>query len=126
MRLYVTIGILVILMLTLGIFTQTSLAKSTDQITANFDQISRAIRDQDWSSAEKQIDRAKARWETDKKWWAMVIVHQEIDNIDGSFAKTTQYIKYRDRALSSGELLILKQFLDHIPQKEKLSLKNVL
>lgn len=126
MRLYVMIITLVVLMLGLGVFTLQLLSGTTKDITSNFDHIYDSINNQDWKAAEEQIAGAEELWSKHKNWWAVVIDHQEIDNIDESFSKIGEYIKSHDKALSSGELVVLKQFLEHIPEKEKINLKNIL
>lgn len=126
MRLYITIVGLVILMVGLGAFTLHLLSGTTKDITSNFDHIYDLINNQDWKAAEEQITRSEKLWSKHKNWWAVVIDHQEIDNIDGSFSKIGEYIKSHDKALSSGELVVLKQILEHIPEKETVNLKNIL
>ncbi|MGI6713382.1 MAG: DUF4363 family protein [Bacillota bacterium] len=126
MRFYITLVVLLILILALGIFNQVLLAKSTDTVTANFNQIYREINNENWAEAQNKIKISKNHWEKHKNWWSMVINHQEIDNIESSFSKISEYIKYHDKALSSGELIVLKQFLEHIPEKEKITFKNIL
>lgn len=126
MKLYGTLTFLIILMLISGIFTLNSLAKTTKDITHNFDSIYDAINRQDWKSAEKQIAGAEKLWNKHKTWWTVIIDHQEIDNIDMSFAKIGEYIRMHDKALSSGELVVLKQSLKHIPETQTVNLKNIL
>ncbi len=126
MKLYITIILLAILMLAAGIFSINSLTETTKDITRNFNNIYQAIDNQEWEAAETQITKAEQLWNKHKKWWTVVIDHQEIDNIGVSFAKLGEYIKSRDKALSSGEFIVLKQFLEHIPEKETINLKNIL
>jgi len=63
-------------------------------------------------------------WNKHKGWWAMVIDHQEIDQIDMALIRTRQYIDLQDRD-ASVELAVLRRMLEHIPDKEQVNLKNI-
>jgi len=126
MRLYGALIFLVILMLVSGIFTLNALAETTKDITRNFDSIYDAINNQEWKSAEEKIADAEKLWNKNKMWWTVIVDHREIDNIDMSFAKIGEYIRMHDKALSSGELVVLKQSLKHIPETQTVNLKNIL
>lgn len=125
MRIY--LGVLVALALVLGIgFTSVSqLDKTAGQMVAGFDRLDRAIATGHWEVAREGVDRARHTWSRHKNWWAMVIDHQEIDNIDMAFARIDKYIAMRDRAMAAGELALLRQMLEHIPEKERVSLQNI-
>lgn len=126
MKLYITLIVIFTLVLGFGIFTVNSLAKATEEITGNFEEIYNAIHEKNWKKAQEQIVYSQSLWNEHKTWWTVFINHQEIDNIDESFAKIGEYIKSGDMALSSGELVVLKQSIEHIPIMETVNLKNVL
>lgn len=125
MRFYFGLTALFILILGFGIVNLNILANNTERITGNFDQIYQSISDQDWQKADRQISQSEKSWNHHKKWWTVVIDHQEIDNIDISFARISEYIKHHNQSLAAGELMVLRQFLDHIPENETVNLKNI-
>ncbi|ATW23831.1 DUF4363 family protein [Candidatus Formimonas warabiya] len=125
MKYYLSLLVLFLLTLFLGFFTIHFLSDSTEKITSNFDRITVAVDRQDWVTAEKQFSLTKEQWEKYKKWWAIVIDHKEIDNIDTSITRTDQYLRHHNQVLSAGELSVLNQYLKHIPETEKISWKNI-
>jgi len=126
MKLYGTLIFLVVLIVAFGIFTSNFLTETTKDITSNFDNVYTAINNENWKLAQQQIAHSEKLWNKHKKWWTVFIDHQEIDNIDMSFVRIGEYIKYHNKALSSGELVVLKQSFEHIPEKEAVNLKNIL
>ncbi|MFZ5435122.1 MAG: DUF4363 family protein [Bacillota bacterium] len=126
MRLYLFPVVFFIVLLGLGVTVLVALGNSAQDVIRDFDQIRDAIRNEDWKLAEDRIAAAHTAWDKHRQWWAVVIDHREIDNIEMSFSKVGEYIRYQDKAMASAELTVLKRLIEHIPEKEKVSLKNIL
>lgn len=125
MKFYFSLFTLFIILLILGVFVIGSLSQSSEAITQNFSKISDAINKEDWPKAQEEFALTKERWNTHKKWWAMMIDHHEIENIETSLTRADEYLLHQNQALSAGEIAALKQFLEHIPETEKISWKNI-
>ncbi|MGE5458328.1 MAG: DUF4363 family protein, partial [Methanococcaceae archaeon] len=65
-------------------------------------------------------------WNHMKDKWALLLDHQEIDNINISLSKMKEYIKGKNKNDSLAEVSTLKLLFIHIPEKEAISLKNIL
>ncbi len=126
MRIYVAVIVGLLLAVSVGVITMDRLDATTNEIVAGFDELERAVDYGKWEEAGGGIGNVEKLWKKHNSWWAIVIDHQEIDNINMALARTKQYIKMQDRAMASGELAVLKQMLEHIPEKEKVNLKNIL
>lgn len=85
-----------------------------------------SVRGAKWSSASSSILRVENKWSGMKDTWALFIDHQELDNINLSMTKIKQYIKGKDTIDSLAEISSLKLLFEHIPEKEALSMKNIL
>ncbi|KAF1084261.1 hypothetical protein SPSYN_02665 [Sporotomaculum syntrophicum] len=125
MRIYVTVLVALLMVLTVSIITPYRLDASAGEILAGFGEMEKAINRGNWEEASAGIDITEKLWNKDKGWWAVVIDHQEIDHIDMSLLRTKEYISKQDRTMASGELAVLRQMLEHIPQKEQVNLKNI-
>ncbi len=125
MRIYVTVLVALLLVLSVSFITPYSLDTSASKILAGFGELEKAINHDNWEEASAGINIAEKLWNKDKGWWAVVIDHQEIDHIDMALIRTKEYISKQDRAMASGELAVLRQMLEHIPQKEQVNLKNI-
>lgn len=84
------------------------------------------IRNSKWNSASSGILIVENKWDKMKDRWALLIDHQEIDNINISMSKIKQYIEAKDAVDSLAEISALKLLFEHIPEKESLSVKNIL
>ncbi|MBF7083971.1 DUF4363 family protein [Desulfallas sp. Bu1-1] len=125
MKIYLGVLAALVLVLAIGFTSVSQLEKTAGQMVVGFDRLDRAIAVGNWDVAREGVDKARNIWSRHKKWWAVVIDHQEIDNIDMAFARITKYIGMQDRAMASGELAVLRQMLEHIPEKERVSLQNI-
>jgi len=125
MKYYILLIVIFAFVLGLGFFVIAALSQSAADITENFEKISTAINNEDWQKANAEFLLVKEKWDRHKKWWAMIIDHHEIDNIDTSFSRTNEYLNHRNPALAGGELSVLKQFIKHIPETEKISWENI-
>lgn len=125
MRIYVTVFVIMLLVLAVSIFTPYRLDGSADKILAGFGNMAKDVNHGNWEEACAGIESAEKLWNKEKGWWAVVLDHQEIDYIDMAFVRTKQYISMQDPVMASGELAVLRQMLEHIPQKEKVNLINI-
>lgn len=126
MRLITILGVILAATIALSIWSNRSLAASAQELSGKVESIAGAVSRQDWQQAEKQMAALEKTWNKKKNWWPALMDHQEIDNIESSIARTREYITAREIGLSRGEISQLKLMINHIPEKEKLNLKNIL
>lgn len=109
-----------------GAYTKALLQKNTNKFNSDIKMVQLSISIKDWKTANKYIDSLNKNWQVTENTWALFINHHEIDNISSSLCKATQYIHNKCIADSFAYLEELKEFISHIPDMEKLSLKNIL
>ena len=126
MRIIVVLSFILFALAGFGIWINYSLSGTANELGIKFSQIEQAVKQNNWSDAVKQVSLAKKSWSTRKSWWAVIIDHQEIDNIEVAFSRIESYIDAKNTGLSLGELALLKQSIEHIPKKEAVSLENIL
>ncbi len=126
MRLLMSLAITLIAILGLGFWTNYSLLASTDELTRNIDQLSAEIESEQWEAAQIQIEKLERNWQEKVRWWPIFLDHQEMDNINFSLARVKAYVASRDTPLSRGQLSELRLMIKHIPEKEAVSIKNIL
>jgi hypothetical protein len=125
MRIYVAVAIALLLVLVVSFITLDKLDSTADEMVAGFGGLEKAIAEGSWADADRGVEQVGEKWNRHKGWWPMVIDHQEIDNIDMALARIRQYIGMQDGVMAAGELAVLKQMLEHIPEKERVNLKNI-
>ena len=126
MRLFVTLLIVLMLLIGLGTWNNKALQDSTDKMTARIEQVMTDIDGQRWEQARQETDKLEKSWHENAKWWPVFLDHQEIDNIEFSLAKVKKYVDTRNAALAQGQLSELNLMLKHIPDKEAVTLENIL
>lgn len=109
-----------------GVSIKSYLNKTTSRFNSQITEIKQSIEKNDWNHAQKDINLLSKDWDSSQDKWALFINHHEIDNITISLLKAAQFIDQNDRSNSAAYLAELKEYIDHIPDMEKISLKNIL
>lgn len=123
-----TIIVVVLLLLVIiasGSLTLYYLDISAGKLEMSVNSASIAVTDKQWTSAQKQLEDFEKIWEKTKYFWAMLLDHFEIDNIDDSFNKSKKYVESQDFSSALAELEALKHYILHIPQKEGFTMENI-
>lgn len=126
MRLLSVLLVILVAILGLGYWSNHSLQASSNELTRQIDGIDTAIKHGRWSTAEKQTGQLEKNWQRKSAWWAVILDHQEMDNIEFSLAKTREYVATKNIPLSLGQLSELKLMVRHIPRNEMVNLTNLL
>ena len=114
MKIYAgVIGVMVFLV-GLGFYTIDRFQSDAAQMLVGIGRTETAISGARWEEAGAGIASVKDAWEKHRRWWALFIDHDEIDNIDMVLTRAEQYIKAREETLAFGELAVLKQMLEQI------------
>jgi hypothetical protein len=79
-----------------------------------------------WSNASKNMESIKDSWDKTEKLWGILVDHYEIDNIEMSMTESRKYIETKDTSMSLAELDNLSLMIEHIYNKERINIKNIL
>ncbi len=126
MRLLVSLLVILASIVGLSFWTNDSLQSSTEHLSEQIDMVQADIQDEQWETAARQTADIEKYWTKSARWWPVFLDHQEMDNIEFSLSKVKAYVNSRDTALALGQLEELKLMLKHIPEKEALTIKNIL
>jgi len=119
-------AILVALVSGFGFWTNHLLEESSVLLLKSVDSVSAELENNHWEQAASLTEKLDNDWEKQKKWWPVILNHQEIDNIDFALGRVKEYVAARDPAMSMGQLSELRIMIRHIPEKEALTLENIL
>jgi len=109
-----------------SLFAQSYLSKTSINYEEGVSEIEKGIRAGTWENVGSILDQTSDKWEKDKKLWAVLIDHAEIDNIDETLSRMREYIYARESSSALAEASALKLYFRHIPAKENLSIENIL
>ena len=125
MKIYLGAAGVIVFMVGLGFYVIDRFQGDAAQMLAGIGRTETAISGAGWDEAGAGIAGVRDAWEKHRRWWALFINHDEIDNIEMVLTRAEQYIKAREETLAFGELAVLRQMLEQIPENERVNLKNV-
>ena len=108
---------------------QAYLNKTTIEIAQDLQNLKQntilAKKDNERSNIKKEVNEIEKKWTEINKIWSTIVVHQELDNIEQAIIKAKSSIEEGELpdALQKIETTIF--FVEHVKQREKLSLKNI-
>lgn len=116
-------GLLAFLILSLMI--QSYLDQSADFLSRKLSEIEPDIKSLNWNQTDIKLKSFTKDWERTKLYWAVITNHKEMDLIEEALLKTIQAVaggSYTDALIN---LSVLKNFIKHIPEKERFSIVNI-
>ena len=108
-----------------GIFANRVLSSNAETLEKQINEIEEHTKNEDRDSALQSLHTINKEWPETSKMWTLLLDHVEIDNIDETIKRMSKYIETQNVPLALGEIAVLKQYIKHIPEKEKFSIKNV-
>jgi len=124
-KIIIFIVVLFIIIIFSGTFTINYLKNTAESLELTVNGAIESVTNKQWSYAQKQLEEFNNTWDSTKYYWAMLVDHFEVDNIDDCFTKTRKYVESEDYSSSLAELEALKYYIRHIPEKEGFTLKNI-
>ena len=92
----------------------------------HLDRLESAVKNDNWESAGNRLEALTRVWNENRDIWQILINHEEVDNIDSTLARVKQLVEFREKTDSLAEIAVLKLFILHIPEKESLSIVNII
>jgi|LSQX01.3.fsa_nt_gb Txe/YoeB family toxin of Txe-Axe toxin-antitoxin module len=124
----ISISLIVILTLSIilfSVYTQKLLYNDSAKLEKSIDEIIQSTKSQSWEQAENKMHQLNKDWQEIKGTWSSLIDHQEIDNIDITISRLQILIETKDISSSTSEAAALKKYVNHIPEKENLTIDNI-
>jgi hypothetical protein len=125
MRSYIIMAVIMVLLAGGSIWGNRYINTSTQKLVQSIEQIDERLDKQDWVQADSQLQVLKKDWDQTKDVWSVLVHHQEIDTIDISVMRLTEYVQANNSVLATGELAALRLLFEHISDTEALNLKNI-
>lgn len=122
--------IAIILIIVAGdIWMQTYLTKTADEIGKKLQELKHntilAKETDNRDEIKNEVSEIEKKWEEISKTWSTIVVHQEIDNIEQALKKSKSNIEEGDLGNALEEIETTIFFVEHVKEREKLSLKNI-
>lgn len=129
MKEIITMIIILILIFGGSFITKKYLAKTTEEILSNLEDLKQDIVLQETNKDSKKImeasDNIKEMWKKTSDMWGIIVLHNELDLIETSLIKMEASIKMGEYSEALEGIENSMFLINHINEKEKLSLKNI-
>lgn len=126
MKTIISTIIITILILFIGFFNLSFLGNESSEFLDILESLYTKVKKEDWKAASSQYNIINEKWSDSHEKYMILVDHYEIDNINMSFSELKAYIDTKNKSLSLAKILNLKLLIDHITEKEALTLKNIL
>jgi len=110
----------------LGFWSIHGLRNASGQLLQNVDRTAAAVDQNQWDAAYAQTRQLETAWDQKTGWWPVVLDHAELDGIRFDLARLEEYVANHNGAMASAQLAELRQRLEHIPDKEAVTVRNIL
>ncbi len=122
---WISIALIIAAIIGFSIFAQTLLKRDSTYLTDLIEEMKDDVRNSKWDNAVDCLKKVDTKWSDVNPTWAALIDHQEIDNIDSTLSRLQMLVESEDKPMALSEAEVLKKYIEHIPEKEKLTLENI-
>lgn len=122
----IAVAIVFALVIFLGIFIDKNLSSSAAKLDEFVSNVEQYTADNNWTQAKNELVRVMKYWDKLKNNWTIMAHHADIDRITVSINRIKKLIDLEETSLALSELAVLKELIRNVPEKEKLTLSNIL
>lgn len=116
-------GLLIFLFL--GFSVQSYLYESADFLNQKLAEIEPDLKTGNRELALTKLKSFARAWAKTKSIWAVLTNHEEMDLIEEALTKTTRAVSCKSYTDALINLSVLRDFIRHIPEKERFSIVNI-
>lgn len=116
---------IIILLITTWVLSYVFISQSTEEFNSLLNDMDKKIYNGNWASTQSIYNTLNSKWDDSQKVLLLILDHEEIEKVNLSLKKLKKYIYVKDKSMTLGEAATLKFLLNHIEEKESLSLKNI-
>lgn len=109
----------------ISIYLAQEINNSSEFIQSKLKQVEILIISDNWEEAIMKTNEAYEYWSEVKEWWALILNHNILNNIDISYARLQQFNINKEVTHSLAELKTLIVLLKDIAKSETLKLNNI-
>lgn len=117
--------LIVVILITTWLLMYDTISQSTKEFNSLINKMENEVLDNKWTSTMSIYHSIDDKWEEKQSTLLLILDHEEIEKINLSLRKVKKYIIVEDKTMTLGETSVLKFLLNHIQEKESLSLKNI-
>jgi len=112
-------------MITAIFFSTTYLSRTCANLIKTTATLEAQITNEKWEDAYNTSMELTSKWMDYCTKLSIFVDHEEIDNIDNELWKLSQYTKCKNKDESLAGVHVIKFFINHITNMEKINLQNI-
>jgi NurA-like 5'-3' nuclease len=101
------------------------LDNSAQNLLTSIEKVDSSAKENKWVEADQAFKDTEKKWTSIKKYWPLLIHHQEMDRIEECMSKLKSYIQYHEKSDTLAEIYVLDRYIQHIPENKSLNLQNI-
>ncbi|SKC84978.1 DUF4363 family protein [Maledivibacter halophilus] len=117
--------IVVVILITFWVIIFSQVSESVEILSSLLEDMEDKIYNDNWKSVLDVYKLINDKWTNTSKILMLILDHGEMEKINLALEKLEKYISLKNKSLAIGEAASLKYLLNHIKEKESLSLKNI-
>lgn len=125
LKVIIPVFILVALIIGTSLFSQRILYITSTELEDGLMKVEKTAAANDWKASETYIKQIEGKWTGMKGVWAVLVDHQEIDNIDIALTRMQKYVQSRESGSALAETSAMLKYVRHIPKKGALNIENI-
>lgn len=125
-RFMIVIAFLLVTVFCFHIITYRYLQTSSYELMQSTNELRYSIEHEQWTLSHNTAKQFLETWKKTMPRWSLFLDHPELDHIHMSISKLYSYIKTNSKEDALAELETVQRMIEHLPQKEQLTLKNIL
>jgi len=123
---YLSVLVIIGIIITSGILLQNYLDKSANSMITALQIIKDELEQEQWPEGKNKFNSFTKQWEQVRKNWALFIDHLEIHNLEMKLARIEELLDMQEKKEILPELNEIIVLLQHIPERERLTWRNIL
>ena len=120
---------IVIIIIAGDIVMQKYLNKTADEVLGKLNELKQetiiAKETENREAIKKIMKNVETEWNKTHEIWASIVMHQELDNIEQALIRAKSNIEHGKLTDALEEIETTIFFVEHVKEREKLSLKNI-
>jgi hypothetical protein len=108
-----------------GLLAQRYLDRSSDELASGLQSVQQEIEGGDWDGAGAGFAALEDRWDGVRRNWALFTDHQELDSLELRLVRLREFIEARDEINARVEAAEAMSLIRHIPERERLTWRNI-
>jgi len=121
---YISI-LIIILLLSCWLYIHNYLNNTVEELTKGLAKLETHIIKENWKEAKILYRDIDGKWKGATKILMLVIDHEEMEEVNFSLSQIESYLRIEDISSLMGEVGSLRFLINHVKEKDSLSLDNI-